>query len=229
MLLYSESFIVKDNELNLMSSFQSEILSLSNKFREEPTHNSGELNKLIQYLQSDDLEVCLPAAMRLSALSQDYPEPICANTDEIVTIFKSSEDVRLRLELAKLFKNLSEYGDCMNESVVRGLTEAIKIRSNMHWEVDASKEETVIKHGIVGLTAILDKSNQEISRDVVESITKAMPVFDRRTTIRAIKLFEAVCKSEGEGRDLAFQSLIQMANSNNINVSLRAMEALARL
>lgn len=212
-----------------MSNVQHEILSLSNKISEDPMHTNDEQDKLIRHLQSNDLEVSAPAAMRISSLSEDYPEPICNKSAELAEIFISSEAPPLRLELAKLFKNLAESGNCMNKSVVEGVTEATRIRSNKYWEMDPQKEESTVKHGIEGWLAILDKSNHEIPREVIESIATGIPVFERRTVIRVIKLFKAVCMSGGEGEDLAFRYLIQMTNSDNINISLRAMEALAEL
>ena len=59
-----------------MSNVQHDILSLSKKISEDPMHTNDEQNKLIRYLQSDDLEVSAPAAMRISSLSEDHPEPI---------------------------------------------------------------------------------------------------------------------------------------------------------
>ena len=212
-----------------MSNVQHEILSLSNKIREDPMHTNDEQNKLIRYLQSNDLEVSAPAAMQISSLSKDYPETICDKSAELAEIFISSEAPPLRLELAKLFKNLAESGDCMNKSVVKGVTEATRIRSDKYWEMDTRKEESTIRYGIEGWLAILHKSNYEIPREVTESIAAGIPVFERRTVFKGIELFKAVCMSGGEGEDLAFRYLILMTNSDNINVSLRAMEALAEL
>lgn len=212
-----------------MNDQEKKIYELSSKIREDPAHTNDERNKLIRYLQSDDSEVSGFTAMRISSLSEDYPEPICGKSDKLAEIFISSESPFVRRELAKSFKNLAESDDCINKYVVEGMNEAIKIRSDKFWETKPRKEESTVKHGIEGWLAILDKSDYEIPREVVKSIGTVIPVFKRRTLIRSIKLFKSVCLSEIEGKDLALRYLTQMTNEDNDNISLRAMSALVEL
>lgn len=212
-----------------MDDQKQKVHSLSNKIRENPTQTDEEQDRLIRYLQSDDPDLTGFTAMRISSLSEDYPEQICDRSDKLAEMFISLEDPSVRFELAKSFKNLAESGNCINKHVIEGLTEATRIRDEKYWETEARKEESTIKHAIKGWLSVLNESDRDIPKEVVESIAGGIPVFHRRTVIRSIQLFKTVCTSGGEGEDLAFQTLKQMANADNTNVSLRAMSALAEL
>ena len=134
----------------------------------------------------------------------------------------------MRRSFASTFSKLSRLETLPVDEVKKGLVEATRYRENSLKE-DLDREIRVIHYGIKGLKKLLERSDIEIPKRVVESVMNVIEVAELRTVRNFIQFFELVCQGNKTGHDDCFDILLQLAEVDNKSISSEATVALSNL